>query len=174
MDLQSDKQRLVVLLVTSLAAGAAILCAGETEDVPVEKLPPAVNEPETSRRPVQGLALAQASSEVRNPFTLMHETAAEQKQMAVMTDGPPPEPALSPPSAALPSQQSGEAEPELCGIMQTDNCCLALLRIQGTTVALAAGEVCQSWRVVMIDQNGVVVQKGGLEKRLVLPLPALQ
>lgn len=175
MDLQNDKQRLVVLLMTSLVAGAGILYADEPEEVTVEKVPPAASEPETGYRPVRGLALAQADSEVRNPFTLAHETAAGQGQPAVGPGGQQPvENSLSPPPAVTPQQQSELADPELCGIMQTDNCCLALLRIQGTTVALAPGESCQAWRVVAIDQNRVVVQKGGQEKRLVLPLPARQ
>ena len=176
MDLQSDKQRLMVLLVTSLVAGAGILYAGEPEEIPVETAPETASEPETGHRPVQVLALAQAGSEVRNPFTLAHETAAEQGKAVVVPAGQPlpAETSLSPPPAAAPSEPGGLAEPELCGVMQTESRCLALLRIQGTTVAVAVGETCQAWRVVAIDQDSVVMQKGGREKRLVLSLPALR
>ncbi|SFT82292.1 hypothetical protein SAMN02910356_02277 [Selenomonas sp. GACV-9] len=173
MDVQKDKRKLAALVAAVLLMGAGILYAEEPEEGTADPLPVPGQAAGGAKKSVRGLASAQADVEVRNPFSVLHETAAagqslpDQKvaEKAAAPSGAAPQDSPEPMAA----QRQADPEPELCGILQSGNRYLAMLRVQDKSAALAVGESCQGWTVMTIDESGVLVQNGGQQKRLLLP-----
>ena len=174
MDVKFEKRELAVLLVAAVLSGVCVLYEDAPPEVPSESPAVADNRPAKGRQSVAGLDAAQVTTQVRNPFSLLHETA----------DDNSPSPAAAPAAVAgsdtapaaggrketvQTAAASEPASPELCGIMQGDTGRLAMLRLAGKTVVLAAGETCQEWTVKLIAKDSVVIGNGGQEKRLFLP-----
>ena len=123
---------------------------------------------------VKGLAEANNSSPLRNPFSLLHETEAEAAGGLVSVQegtasGTDVEKKTAP---VVTSRQQPPAVKErgndiaLCGIAEGDGKRLALLRVDGMTVTAAAGETVKGWRVTAIGRSAVVVARDGQERSL--------
>ena len=165
----------VVLLLASLAGAwyadeaekpPLVLQAGEVEKVVQE-----------DSLAIRGLQEANEQKELRNPFSMLHETEQESEHM----DLPAKQPmengkvktdkslAVSP-AAGNGSQMPAGNEPaiSLCGIVEGGGQRLALLKVGNNTVTAGLGEMVADWQVTGISAAAVTVERSGQVQ--VLPL----
>jgi len=183
MDGQYDRKKLAALFVTLLLCGVSVLYAdrdGErvATESPEQNEPPAV----LGRRGIRGADILVAEEDIRNPFTPLHETAAEDSQAgAVAKDKKLPtgtaQVETTTSMAACPERPKLQdltrepvrpVEPELCGIMQGSDGKMALLRFDGQTAVLSVGETFRDWQLVHIGDGVVMLRKDWQDKCLYL------
>lgn len=178
MDLQQRNWRKPlagVVLLLLLLTGA--WCVNDTPEPPVVlQKEPERNKAGQGPAEVKGLAEADNSKPLRNPFSLLHETEAEAGRLAAV----PEEPALSggkdtakaapaaPPVQAQPVKSKAVDDIVLCGIAEGAGGRLALVRVGGTTAAVAAGETVQGWQITAIGTSSVVACRDGQERNLAI------
>ncbi|MBE6093387.1 MAG: hypothetical protein E7201_09520 [Selenomonas ruminantium] len=126
---------------------------------------------------IRGLQEANEQKELRNPFSMLHETEQESEHM----DLPAKQPmengkaktdkslAVSP-AAGNGSQMPAGNEPaiSLCGIVEGGGQRLALLKVGNNTVTAGLGEMVSDWQVTGISAAAVTVERSGQVQ--VLPL----
>ena len=125
---------------------------------------------------IRGLQEANEHKELRNPFSLLHETEQESEHMIlparqavengkVKPDRPPVSPVV-----VDGSQKPAGNEPaiSLCGIVEGGGQRLALLKVGNNTVTAGPGEMVSDWQVTGISAAAVTVERSGQVQ--VLPL----
>ena len=143
-----------------------VLQAGETEKVVQE-----------DSLAIRGLQEANEHKELRNPFSLLHETEQESEHMALPVQEPTDsgnvkmdKPLPVSPAAGNGSQKPAGNEPaiSLCGIVEGGGQRLALLKVGNNTVTAGLGEMVSDWQVTGISTAAVTVERSGQVQ--VLPL----
>lgn len=181
---QGGKKTWGAVMAAALLAGAGFLYAGEEES----PAPAAVSDTERSalpksggRQEIAGWQKAEETETVRNPFSLRHETAEELSQAVPEKPEKPVEkaqpsvqemPKAKPPEPAGILPEAGEAPPAaplLRGVLEGEGGKIAMIQIAGQTASLSAGESFQDCTVLAIEENSIVIQRRGQEKRLFLP-----
>lgn len=181
MEVQNRKKIWLAVIAAAILAGAGFIYAGE-ESPPVPEVsgqePRALPEPK-GRQEIAGWQKAEETEAVKNPFSLLHETAEEERTAARVPEETPEKRIL--PSKALPevkatkpaeiSESSGEmaSAPVLKGIMQGDTGRIALVQIAGQTASLFVGENFQDCTVLAIEESCIVIKYRGQERKLFLP-----
>ena len=186
MKVQSGKKTWLAAMAAAVLAGAGFACAGgdeETAPVPAaaETEQKAVPEPK-GRQEIVGWQKAGETETVRNPFSLLHETAAGEQQAAAEMPAKPLQKEPLPSQPLLPrAQQPQNAEPpagtgnapppslKLKGLMEGEGGRIAMIQIGEQTASLSVGENFQDCTVLAIENNSIVIQAGGQERRLFLP-----
>lgn len=121
-------------------------------------------------KPVAGLEQAEAQRDVRNPFSIMHETEKDPVPQA-QTVQPANVPAAGTPAMEHPAPESvgaGErvtvpamsSRPVLCGLAQGNHGKLVMIRIGSQTVTAGVGEWAGSWQIREITDTAVVLDDG--------------
>jgi len=126
---------------------------------------------------IRGLSEANEQKELRNPFSLLHETEQESEHMAlpvqestdngkVKMDKPLP---VSPAAGNGSQMPAGNEQAiSLCGIVEGGGQRLALLKVGNNTVTAGLGEMVSAWQVTGIGTAAVTVERSGQVQ--VLPL----
>ena len=126
---------------------------------------------------IRGLQEANEHKELRNPFSLRHETEQESEPMALSAKQPMENGKIKmdKPPAASPAEENGSQKPagneqviSLCGIVEGEGQRLALLKIGNNTVTAGLGEMVSDWQVTGISAAAVTVERSGQVQ--VLPL----
>ena len=126
---------------------------------------------------IRGLQEANEHKELRNPFSLLHETEQESEHMALPAKQPMEtgRVRMDKPPAVSPATENGSQMPvgneqaiSLCGIVEGGGQRLALLRIGTNTVTAGVVEMAADWLVTAIDTAAVTVERSGQVQ--VLPL----
>ena len=120
-------------------------------------------EKQTGTTEVIGLQQAIAGSELRNPFSFVHEREGEPVQ-GMLPASKNELPSAAPPAAVAAEKQSNvPAAPaiSLCGIVEGNGQRLALLRVGSNTVTAAVGEWADGWQVTGIGTATVTVERSG-------------
>ncbi len=186
MDVQCDRTKLLALVTTIMLCGVSALYSNtDKETVTTEPAAQASSAEEPGRHSIRGADTQLAEEEIRNPFTLRHETVREDSQAAAVAPKtavsaailaekerrPLPKGAENMVSPARKDQVPVQScEPELCGIMQDSDGQVAILRFGEQTAVLAVGEAFDDWALVHMDAGSVILRKDWQEKRLSLRL----
>ena len=118
---------------------------------------------------IAGLQQADAHKELRNPFSMLHETE-QASHRKVPSVGQMPQTENSKQQANVPlaaaqndsqPQSAGTQSVVLCGIVEGSGQRLALLRIGTNTVTAGVGEMAADWLVTAIDTAAVTVERSG-------------
>lgn len=126
---------------------------------------------------IRGLQEASEQKELRNPFSLLHETEAESEHMVLPVKSPKEDgrvksdklPVVSPATrGGSPMPEGKEAAITLSGIVEGGGQRLALLRVGTDTVTAGLGEMVADWQVTGIGTAAVTVERSG--QVLTLPL----
>ena len=183
MNVQSDRRKWAALFVVVLLGSVSVLYAGN-EETRVDRGTQEQNAPPEmlGRRGIRGADIQVAEEDIRNPFTALHETAAEDSQAAAV----PREKKLTPekmeasqrlPLPELPERQTLPKVPgkperseelELCGIMQGRDGKVALLRLGSQTAVLSLGETFRDWMLIHMEEGMVILRKDWQDKYLYL------
>lgn len=134
--------------------------------------------------PIAGLEQATAQRDLRNPFSIVHETETDQPPVpapladpAGQSPVPPTAPAPAPavPGASAAGTGHGQSlapalpvQPVLCGLAQGGNGKLAMIRIGSQTITAGVGEWAGSWQIREITDSAVVLDSGEASERLLL------
>ena len=127
---------------------------------------------------------ATAQRDLRNPFSIVHETETDQPPVpapladpAGQSPVPPTAPAPAPavPGASAAGTGHGQSlapalpvQPVLCGLAQGGNGKLAMIRIGSQTITAGVGEWAGSWQIREITDSAVVLDSGEASERLLL------
>lgn len=182
MDLQDAKWRKPVIfgsVFLLLAGGAGAYYAGAAEE-PAPVLQSDKHREEQPAEPpeIKGLQQANASQELRNPFSLLHEREGEIAEAG--KDGQKPLPATTDSGVATqvaekqnrPVPKGKQADIVLCGIVEGAGGRLALLRAGSSTVTAGCGEMVAGWQVTAVGAESVTVARAGQVRHL--PLAMMQ
>ena len=117
---------------------------------------------------VIGLKQANEHRELRNPFSLLHESEQEGRknalateQLEALTDAKPHNLPLPPNESDGQSLLSDGQMVTLCGIVEGGGLRLALLRVGNNTVTAGVGETAVGWQVTNIGASAVTLERGG-------------
>ena len=163
-----------------LAGGAGAYYAGAAEEPPLV-LRKNERQAETPAEPpaIKGLARANESQELRNPFSLLHEREGEgaSGQLNVVRPEPKESVAAPVPKTAAekntaPANSGRKTNLVLCGIVEGAGGRLALLQTGNSTVTAACGEAVAGWQVTEIGRESVTVAGYGQVCRLPLTMAA--
>lgn len=184
MDVQYDRKKLLALVTTIMLCGVSVLYADmDKENVPTETTVQGSASEVPGRRSIRGSDTSIAEEEIRNPFTMRHETATEDSQVAAVDQtkvvpasiparkDKQPRPKVSErvaPPVSKDQMPERSWEPELCGIMQGSDGQVAILRFGEKTAVLAMGEAFQDWALVHMEAGSVILRRGWQEKCLYL------
>lgn len=183
MDLQDAKWRKPVIfgsVFLLLAGGAGAYYAGAAEE-PASVLQSDKHREEQPAEPpeIKGLQQANASQELRNPFSLLHEREGEIAEAGREEQKPLPatatERAAVTPVAKkqnVPVPKVRQADIILCGIVEGAGGRLALLRTGNSTVTAGCGEMVAGWQVTDVGAESVTVARAGQVRHL--PLTMMQ
>ena len=126
---------------------------------------------------IRGLQEANEQKELRNPFSLLHETEQESTHLVVKGKEQAENgrvkmdrtPAVSP-AVGNGSQMTADNEQAiaLCGVVEGGGQRLALLKVGNNTVTVSSGEMVADWQVTEIGTAAVTVERSG--QVLTLPL----
>ena len=126
-------------------------------------------------QPIVGLDYAQNNQEIRNPFSITHETAAMANSEIIDIAPTEPMPANELPlnkvtssvnkASDMPVKVNSKLHNEvhevinLQGIMQGENGILAILQMGNTTVLASQGDRLNNWQLSEIGDNYVVLKQ---------------
>ena len=126
---------------------------------------------------IRGLQEAEEQKELRNPFSMLHETEQESEHMDLPAKQPMENGKVKTDKSLAVSPATGNGsqmpvgnEPaiSLCGIVEGGGQRLALLKVGNNTVTAGPGEMVLDWQVTGISAAAVTVERSGQVQ--VLPL----
>ena len=138
-----------------------------------------VNGKELGVKPVAGLEQAEAQRDVRNPFSILHETEKdpvpqaqaerqEKVSVAASTAGKHPVPEHAGASGVSVTVPAMSSHPVLCGLAQGNHGKLVMIRMGSQTVTAGVGEWAGSWQIREITDTAVVLDDGAETESLQL------
>lgn len=183
MRMTEARERKVPPAAVAVLAGLLPVLALAFPEAETSTLQPAAVEPQAETPPlgrleVKGMEQAEKAGELHDPFTLLHEQAAEAPQALPKAKGAEG-PKVSGGGAlrdshSAPSAKAGKAETvpgiSLQGIAAGAGGRLALLSDGRQTAALAVGESLGAWQVRSVEESRVLVAGPGGERWLQLAL----
>ena len=188
MGVHERRKKMILGGGLALLIGAGISCCCLTDsqlqatERPVETKK--VSGKELGVKPVAGLEQAEVQQDVRNPFTILHETEkdpatrvpAEQQVELPAEDSPVgerPEVGSNANECGIGggdhvSAAAASSHPVLCGLAQGNHGKLVMIRIGSQTVTAGVGEWAGSWQIREITDAAVVLDDGTKRERLQL------
>ena len=180
MDGHERRKKLLLGGGLALLTGAGISCCCLTDSqLQATERPVATEEvcgKEPGIKPIAGLEQAEAQRDLRNPFSIMHETETEPvlpvtaEQAVKLPAAPGERPAASGPENRMDGSVAGNSaytpttaissRPVLCGLAQGNHGKLVMIRIGSQTVTAGVGEWAGSWQVREITDTAVVLDDG--------------
>ena len=179
-----ERRKILLLgggLVLLLGAGLSFSCPPDST-LQVTEQPVAsqdVSGKELGVKPIAGLEQSEAQRDMRNPFSLRHETEMDAAAAApaeckaeiatVAGDSNANRRAVTVPAYLRCSRAGDEAglpavdlssQPVLCGLAQGDHGKLAMIRIGSQTITAVVGEWAGTWQVRDIHDSVVVLDNG--------------
>ena len=181
MEIQHKRWRKPLLLgsaVLLLLIGADNWYTGSGEEVRQRSSPVQENKQEKGNKAeIRGFQQASGQQELKNPFTWLHETEQESVAAVLPEQQPPAEKSsenreISPlhvdNGQKVRGQSDGSAAVVLCGIVESKDERLALLRVGNNTITVGKGEMAADWQVTGISTNTVTVERAGQVRSLSL------
>ena len=171
-----NRKKIWLTAAAALLAGGAFLYAGEEIPVPLTSETEQVLPKHEERQEIAGWQKAEETEAVRNPFSLLHETAGEEQTVAGKSEKVPGKVLLTAqalPVSPLPRRTDYSTDvqsiPELKGVMKGENGKIVMVQIAGQTASLSVGESFQNCTILAIEEISIVISHEGQERRLFLP-----